>query len=64
MHDGNIWNKLPLDIRTCASLQGFGKILKTVVVFLFLFFSESPMGLREDGSVWCVPNLTYSERQL
>ncbi len=25
-HGGNIWNKLPLDIRTCASLHGFKQI--------------------------------------
>ena len=31
VHGGNIWNKLPLNIRTCASLQGFKKLLKTVL---------------------------------
>ncbi len=31
VHGGNIWNKLPLDIRTCASLQSLKKLLKTVL---------------------------------
>ncbi len=33
VHGGNIWNKLPLDIITCTSLQGFKKFLKTGIFF-------------------------------